>query len=412
MRITGSGLNPVPRLLFYTRMKLPLPISCVAVCFGLLLTFGVAGLAAEVSAQSALVYFGTYTGPKSQGIYVSHLDPTTGLLTAPELAGAVSSPSFVAIHPSHQFLYAVNEVSTFQGKKAGAVTAFAIEPRTGKLTLLNQQSSGGSGPCHLNVDRTGRNVLVANYGGGSCAVLPIDQDGRIGAATTFIQHRGSSMDKRRQEGPHAHGAYFDPANRFAFVPDLGLDHVMIYKFDPAQGSLVANEPPFGSVPPGSGPRHLAFDPTGKYVYVINEMLCTVTAFTYDAARGSLAPIHTVSTLPSGEQLLPSFSTAELEVHPSGRFLYGSNRGHDTIAVFAIDQQTGRLTPIQHQSTQGKTPRGFGIDPTGRWLFAANQDSDTVVGFRIDENTGRLSPTGQTVHVGMPVCVRIWGLVSK
>ena len=391
-------------------MKLALTFGWCASCLFIFLSSGFALFAAsadKASAESTLVYFGTYTGPKSQGIYVSRLDLGTGRLTEPELAGAVASPSYVAIHPNRQFLYSVNEVNTFQGQKTGAVSAFAIESQTGKLTLLNQQSSGGGGPCHLNVDRTGKDVLVANYGGGSCAVLPIDKDGQLGKATAFIQHHGTSVKKQRQEGPHAHGIYLDAHNRFAFVPDLGLDKVMIYKFDPTAGTLTPNDPPFASLAPGSGPRHLAFHPSGQYAYVISEMLCTVTAFRYDPDRGSLEPMQTVSTLPAGQQVRPSFSTAEIEVHPNGRFLYGSNRGHDTIAVFAIDPTTGKLTPIQHEPTQGKTPRGFSIDPTGRYLLAGNQDSDTVVGFRIDADTGRLSPTGQTVRVGSPVCVKFW-----
>jgi 6-phosphogluconolactonase len=391
-------------------MKLALTFGWCASCLFIFLSSGLALFAAsakESSAESKMVYFGTYTGAKSQGIYVSRLDLATGRLTEPELAGAVASPSYVAIHPNRQFLYSVNEVSTFQGQKTGAVSAFAIEAQTGKLTLLNQQSSGGGGPCHLSVDQTGKDVLVANYGGGSCAVLPIDKDGRLGSATAFIQHHGTSVNKQRQEGPHAHGIYLDARNRFAFVPDLGLDKVFIYKFDPAEGSLTANDPPFASLAAGSGPRHLAFHPTSPHAYVISEMLCTVTAFRYDPDRGSLEPIQTVSTLPAGQQVLSSFSTAEIEVHPSGRFLYGSNRGHHSIAVFAIDQPTGKLTPIQHEPTQGKTPRGFGIDPTGRYLLAGNQDSDNVVGFRIDPNTGRLSPTGQTVQVGSPVCVKFF-----
>ena len=352
-----------------------------------------------------LVYFGTYTGPKSKGIYVSRLDLASGKLTPPELAAEIASPSFLAVHPSSRFLYAVNEVGNFGGQKSGAASAFAVDAGTGKLTLLNQESSGGDGPCHLNVDRSGKDLLVANYGGGSCALLPIQNDGRLAKATDFIQHHGSSVDKARQEGPHAHGAYFDAQNHFAFVPDLGQDKVMIYKFDPAHGSLLANDPAFASVAPGSGPRHLAFHPAGKYAYVISEMLCTITAFTYDPDHGRLESFQTVSTLPSGQPVLPAYSTAEIEMHPSGKFLYGSNRGHNSIAVFAIERKTGKLSLVQHQSTQGKTPRGFGIDPTGKFLLAANQDSDNVVVFRIDATTGRLTPAGQQVQVGSPVCVK-------
>lgn len=374
----------------------------------------VAGIALPIRAGAAdhnakrnpfFVYIGTYTGPKSKGIYVSKLDLGSGKLSTPELAAEVTSPSFLAIHPNRQFLYAVNEVAAFDGQKAGAVSAFAIDSKTGKLTLLNQQSSGGGGPCHLVVDDSGKAVLVANYGGGSTCALPIEKDGRLGKATAFIQHTGSSVNPRRQEAPHAHGAYLDPANRFAFVPDLGLDKVLIFKFDAQQGSLTPNDPPAASVQPGAGPRHFAFHPSGRYAYVINEMSCTVTGFTYDAERGRLAEMQTVSTLPAGEAVQPGYSTAEIEVHPSGKFVYGSNRGHDTIAVYGVEANSGTLTLVEHQSTRGKTPRSFGIDPSGSYLLAANQNSDTVVVFKIDANTGRLTPTGNQIEVGLPVCVK-------
>jgi 6-phosphogluconolactonase len=381
------------------------------VWFALSLAFAVSSLSLWAAAPATAtdrgqvrVYFGTYTGAKSKGIYVCGMDLATGRLGTPTLAGEVTNPSFVALHPTQPFLYAVSEVGNFDGKKTGSVAAFAVEAGTGKLTLLNQQPSGGDGPCHVNVDQTGSDVLVANYGGGSCSVYSVQRDGALSSATAFMQHQGSSANRQRQQAPHAHGIYLDARNRFVFVPDLGLDKIMVYKFDARQGSLTANDPPFAAVAPGSGPRHFAFHPSGKFAYVINEIRCTVTAFTYDPDRGVLAELQTVSTLPTGESVLPSFSTAELQVHPSGRFLYGSNRGHNTIAVFTIDAGTGRLTPTQHESTQGKTPRGFGIDPSGKFLLAANQDSDTVVPFKIDTATGRLLPTGQTVEMGSPVCV--------
>jgi 6-phosphogluconolactonase len=254
------------------------------------------------------------------------------------------------------------------------------------------------------VDSKGKNVLVANYGGGSVEALPLQPDGKMGEASAFIQHKGSSVNKQRQEGPHAHGIYLDAANRFAFVPDLGLDKVLIYRFDATKGSLVANDPPSGSVQAGAGPRHFALHPNGRFAYVINEINCTVTAFGYDGQRGELKDLQTVSTLPAGQAMQPSYSTAEIEVHPSGKFLYGSNRGHDSIVVFKIDEKTGRLAYVENQSTQGKTPRGFGIDPTGTFLLAANQDSDSIVVFRIDPKTGRLASTDHKVEVGAPVCV--------
>lgn len=351
-----------------------------------------------------LVFFGTYTGAKSKGIYVSRLDTASGALTAPELAAETTSPSFLAIHPSRDLLYAVNEVSSFGGKPGGSVSAFAIDRKTGKLALLNQQSSGGGGPAHTSVDQGGRNVLVANYGGGSVAVFPIDGDGRLKPASSFVQHTGSSVNPQRQKEPHAHAINVDPADRFAYVADLGLDKVLIYRFDSAKGMLEANDPPFAALKPGAGPRHLAIHPSGRFAYVINELDCTMTAFSRDVKQGSLTMLQTLSTLPAGQSLVPAYSTAEVQVHPSGRFLYGSNRGHDSITVFAIDESSGQLTYVQNEPTQGSTPRGFGIDPGGRYLLAGNQRSDSVVVFRIDPQTGRLTPTGNKIEVGAPVCV--------
>jgi len=362
-------------------------------------------LASTAAAKEFLVYFGTYTGAKSKGIYVSRLDTATGHLTPPQLAAEIDSPSFLAVPPKGGHLYAANEVGKFDGKPTGAVSAFEIDPATGRLTLLNQQSSMGAGPCHLVVDKAGRNTLVANYGGGSIASLPIGTDGRLGAATSSIQHTGSGVNPQRQKEPHAHSINLSPDNRFAAAADLGLDKVLVYRFDPERGELIPSNPPFVSVAPGAGPRHFAFYPSGEFAYVINEMTCTVTAFKYDAKRGSLEELQTFTTLPAGESVKPGYSTAEVQVHPSGKFLYGSNRGHDTIAVFAIDPKTGRIRPIQHASTLGKTPRNFGIDPTGKFLLAANQGSDSVVVFRIDAKTGQLTPTGQAIEVGAPVCVK-------
>jgi 6-phosphogluconolactonase len=244
---------------------------------------------------------------------------------------------------------------------------------------------------------------VANYGGGSVAALPIQGDGRLGPATAAIQHEGSGINPRRQEAPHAHSINLDRANRYAFAADLGLDRILVYRFDPARGTLAPHEPPSIAIAPGSGPRHFALHPGGRFAYVINEITLTVTAMEYDAGKGVLKEIQTVSTLPEGAA--KNGSTAELQVHPSGKFLYGSNRGHDSIAIFAIDAATGRLTPAGHQPTGGKTPRNFGIDPTGSYLLAANQDSDTITVFRIDPQTGRLTPTGQTLEAPRPVCVK-------
>ncbi len=351
----------------------------------------------------ASVYVGTYTQRGSKGIYLAHLDFASGELRLEGVAGEVVNPSFLAIHPSRRFLYAIGEVGEFAGGKGGAVSAFAIDRESGKLTLLNQKSSRGPGPCHVVVAKGGTSALVANYGGGSVACLPIGQDGHLGDATSFIQHKGSSVNPQRQKGPHAHSINLDAANRFAFAPDLGLDKIMIYRFDAARSILAPNDPPAAAVAPGSGPRHFAFDPSGRFAYAINELASTITAFEYDADRGTLQTIQTVSTLPDGFEG-KSF-TADVHVHPSGKFVYGSNRGHDSIAIFAVDSTTGKLTPIGHQSTQGKTPRNFGIDPTGAYLLAANQDTDNVVAFRINSATGKLQPTGQSIRVPMPVCVK-------
>jgi 6-phosphogluconolactonase len=355
-------------------------------------------------AGDVLVYFGTYTNAKSKGIYVSRLDMASGALSRPQLAAETPSPSFLALRPKGDFLYAVNEVDTFGGKRSGSVSAFSIDRASGKLTALNQESSEGAGPAHLEVDHSGRNVLVANYGGGSIAVLPIAADGRLKPASSTVQHTGSSVNPDRQKSPHAHAITVDSTNHFAYVADLGLDKVMIYRFDADRGTLTANDPPSASVEPGAGPRHFAIHPSGRFAYVINEIACTVTAFTRDPKNGALTTMQTITTLPSGQSVQKGYSTAEIMVHPSGKFLYGSNRGHDSIVAFAIDPKSGRLTYIEHQPTQGSTPRGFGIDPTGKFLIAGNQRSDSVVVFRIDAASGRLTAAGQPIEVGAPVSV--------
>ena len=351
--------------------------------------------------QPMRVYIGTYTGAKSQGIYVCQFDSASGKLSPPELAAATKNPSFLALHPDGRFLYAVSEMDNFAGQRTGALSAFRIEAGTGQLTLLDQQSSGGAGPCHVAVDHTGQCALAANYGSGSIALLPIGDDGRLSAPSACIQHHGSSVNPQRQAGPHAHFITTDPANRLALACDLGLDKVLVYHLDPAKGALTANEPPAVSIKPGSGPRHLAFHPNGRFVYLINEIASTITVLAYDATRGALAEVQTISTLP--EDFQGKSSCAEVQVHPSGRFVYGSNRGHDSIAMFSVEPGTGKLTCIGYEPTQGKNPRHFVLDPSGQWLLAENQDSDNIVVFRIEARTGRLTPAGQTIQVGSPVC---------
>jgi 6-phosphogluconolactonase len=353
------------------------------------------------------IYVGTYTEKtKSKGVYVLEIDLATGKLSEPRLAGEAVNPSFVAIAPDHRHLYAVDEIADFKGQKAGAISAFAIE-KGGTLKHLNRQSSKGAGPCHVIVDRTGKYILAANYGGGSVVVLPIQEGGKLGGATGFVQHRGKSVNPDRQEGPHCHSINLDNANRFAAVADLGLDTVSTYPLDTVKGTFGAQQAGSVLLPGNSGPRHFAFHPDGKHAYVINELNCTVTAFRYNGRDGGLKVIETVSTLPG--TFKAGYSTAEVQVHPSGKFLYGSNRGHNSIAVFAIDGGTGKLTRLENVPTQGKTPRNFAIDPTGTYLVAANQDSDSLVVFRIDPQTGRLRAAGHTAEVPAPVCVKFMPL---
>ena len=351
---------------------------------------------------SMLVYVGTYTGPKSKGIYVSRLDTENGTLSPAELVAETTSPSFLAVHPNEKYLYAVNETNTFTDE-TGGVSAFAIDRATGKLQALGTQSSEGAGPAHLTVDKNGRNVLVANYGGGSVAVLPINaKDGKLRSGSALMQHKGHSVNQSRQSEPHAHSITTDPSGRFVYVADLGLDWIVIYQLDERKGLLTLNEPPNAKVEPGAGPRHFSVHPSGRYGYVINELNCTLTAFTRDANYGGLTQLQTVSALPSTVQMQQGFSGAELEIHPSGRFLYTSIRGHNSISVFTIDQNSGRLTYVDNTPTQGNTPRGFGIDPQGKYLIAGNQNSDNVVVFRIDSSTGKLTSTGSKIDIGSPV----------
>ena len=346
------------------------------------------------------VYVGTYTDGSSRGIYRFAFDPETGATGTPSLAVETKNPSFLALHPTGRFLYAVGELPSSEGGGSGVVSAFSIDPGTGDLRLINQQSSEGAGPCHLVVDKAGRNVLVANYGGGTVAVLPVSEDGSLKPASSIRAHQGSGPNASRQAKPHAHGIYLDAAERFAFSPDLGTDRVFVYRFDASKGTLE----PHGAaaVDPGSGPRHLAFHPSGRYAYAINELVSTVTAFAYDAEQGALAPLQTVTTLPDG--FSGTNSTAEVEVSPDGRILYGSNRGHDSLAAFRIDASSGRLTPAGHVPVGGKTPRHFAIDPSGRWLLAGHQGSGTIAVLRLDPDSGMPGPVGPLVSIDKAVCL--------
>lgn len=356
------------------------------------------------TAAGPIAYVGTYTSGKSQGIYAFQLDEAAAggpKFTALGLAAATPNPSFLAIDSARRLVFAVNETSTFNGQPTGSVSAFSADPATGKLTLINQQPSMGTAPCHVVLDPTGKFLLVANYSSGSVAVFPVAADGRLGAASSVIQHQGHGVDPKRQEGPHAHCVTFDPAGRYVFICDLGLDRVMAYQLD-ATGKLTPAPQPYASIAPGSGPRHLAFAPNGKFAYVLNELAATVTVFAYDADRGSFAEKQTLSTLPAG--YMGRRSCAELAVDPSGRWLYASNRGHNSLAEFSIDPATGLLTFQGTQETGGRTPRHFALLPAAAHLVVANQESDTLRVCRIDDATGRLQPVGDMISVPAPVCV--------
>lgn len=350
-----------------------------------------------------LVYVGTYTTGKSEGIYLYRLDLSSGELKHVATTKGVVNPSFLALAPSRRYLYAVNEVGDFAGKKSGAVSAFAVDQKTGALQLLNQQPSLGADPCYVDVAAGDKFVLIANYTGGNVTVFPVQRDGSLGEATDMKQARGSSINRERQEGPHAHCIVLDPTNRFAYSCDLGTDKIMIFRFDARNGKLLPDEPPWVQVKPGTGPRHLVFHPSGNYVFVLNELSSTVTAFTRDPEKGSLAELQTLTTLP--KDFTGTNTSADIHVSSDGRFLYCSNRGHDSIAIFTIDPRHGALTSVGHESTRGMTPRNFALDPTGAFLLVANQKSDNIVVFRLDQKTGRLSSTDQVGEVPSPVCLK-------
>jgi 6-phosphogluconolactonase len=356
------------------------------------------------SAEKYRVYIGTYSGKLSKGIYQCELDTKDGKLSGATVAAEVKDPSFVAIHPNRKYLYCVGE-----GGK-GSISAFAIDAKSGKLTVLNSQPSQGAAPCHLVVDATGKNVLAANYTGGSCLSIPLEADGGLSKTSSFHQHKGFGVDKSRQQAPHAHSINLDKANKFAFCADLGLDKVLIYRFDAAKGTLTPNDPPAFDVPPGSGPRHFAWHPNGKFAYINGEMSMTVIAAAYDDERGSLKQLQVLSTLPKDANRKGA-STAEVVVHPNGKFVYVSNRGHNSIAIFAADPKTGMLKAVGHESRNIATPRNFAIEPTGKYMLVANQSGNSVISFGINQATGELIPTGGSVSVGAPVCVRFMPLAN-
>ena len=352
-------------------------------------------------AGEILVYVGTYCDKEGDGIFVYRMDSDSGELELLSSVTGIPNPSFLDIDSKKQNLYAVNEIGDFDGKATGAVSAYSIDAESGALTYRNTKSAGGTGPCHLSIDQTDNYVLVANYGGGSEAILPVQEDGSLGEATDFIQHDGSSINPNRQMEPHGHSISICPTNRFAYAADLGLDKVIVYEIDFEGGKLESSSEVV--VKGGEGPRHFDFHRSGKFAYLINEMGNTFTAFTCDSETGRLEEIQTVSTLP--EDFTETSYCADVHVSADGKFLYGSNRGHDSIAICSIDQETGELTSVDIESTGGENPRNFGIDPTGTFLLAANQDTGNIVTFRRDSDTGRLAATDAVTKVPSPVCVQ-------
>lgn len=351
-----------------------------------------------------LLYIGTYTRKLphveavSEGIYAYRFNPSSGALTYANKFTDVVNPSYLALDEKRKLAYSVSEVMEHGG---GAVSAYSVNAETGGLTLLNSQSSQGQGPCHVWIEGSGRYLLAANYGSGSIAALPIEADGRLGETASFVQHEGSSVNPDRQQGPHAHCIMTDAGNNYVFAADLGLDKIMIYRLDGERGVLEKHGET--NIEAGAGPRHLDFHPDGRYLFLVTEMGSSVVSLAFDANSGTLRMVDTVSTLPG--DFNDESSCAAIHVHPSGRYVYASNRGHDSIAILGFDAASGKLTPLGHQSTQGRTPRDFTIDPTGAYLLAANQDSGNIFTYRIDVETGKLEPTGDSIEVVSAVCLK-------
>ena len=361
---------------------------------------------AKPTGEAMLVFIGTGTGAQSQskGIYVLRFDSGSGKLGEPKLAAESARSTFIAIHPNRRWLYAVTEIADAGGAKSGGVAAFEIDGGSGMLKKLNEQPSGGMGPCYVAIDPSGKCAMVANYGSGSVAAIAIDQStGMLASANSVIQHEGKGADPKRQTGPHAHSINPDPSGKFAIACDLGIDRVDVYRLDPATAKLTANDPNGVTLTPGSGPRHLVFSKDGKFLYVVNELANTVTVLAWDGERGSLSEVQTVPTLPA--DFKGTDTASEIAVGPSGRFVYSANRGHDSIAIFARDAASGKLEPRGHVLCGGSWPRGFRIDPTGKFMLVTNEKSSTVVEFRIDQESGALTPSGEVVSVPTPMCAK-------
>jgi len=369
-----------------------------------IVAFAALGSVFALRAADTLVYFGTTTEKTSEGVYLSRFDSATGTLSPATLAAKVTHPMFLNLHPNQHVLYAIGERNDAAGKVLGTIEAFTINASTGALTPLNHQIAGDDAVCYVAIDKTGRTALAVSYRQGYVVSFPVRADGSLGERVSFIQHTGKGVHER-QEGPHAHCIDLDPANGIALVADLGIDQVVSYKLDSAQSTLTQQPEPFHSKP-GAGPRHVAFSADGRHVYIINEIDSTLTLADHNAGTGRLVEKQTVSLLPThfkGEN-----TAAEVMVHPSGKFLYASNRGHDSLALFALAPDTGRLTFVEYMSKGVKHPRHFAIDPTGRWLLCANRDADTVTVYKIDPANGHLTATKAIAKVPMPTCIKFVG----
>jgi 6-phosphogluconolactonase len=358
----------------------------------------------NLESENMLLYVGTYTEKGSEGIYVFNFNLKTGALTKLHAVKDVVQPSYLVVNKSRTYLYAVNELVEYEGKKSGSVSAFAIDQKSGNLSLINRQPSLGDAPCHISITDNEKFVLVANYLGGNVSVYPIETDGKLGVSVDLVQHTGFGANKERQEAAHAHSINLDNKNRFAIAADLGIDKVMIYQFDDKTGKLTPNSAqPFFQTQAGAGPRHFAFHQNGKFAFVINELTSSITSFAFDENRGMLSELQTISTLP--KTFSGANTCADIHISPNGKFLYGTNRGHNSLAVFKIDEKTGKLKFVQHQSTGGKTPRNFTISPNGKFLLAANQNSDSINVFKVNEKSGKLTATANSATVSMPVCLK-------
>lgn len=353
-----------------------------------------------MASQDYRLYVGTYTQGDREGIYVYNYNAADGTMERVQAVGGVRNPSYLAVHPGKDHLYSVSELS---GNGGGGACAFSVERPSGKLTQLNQQPTHGGSPCYISVDKTGKWALTANYSGGNVTVFPIGEGGRLESPSMVLQHGGSGPNERRQQGPHPHCVILDESNRYAFVPDLGIDRIMIYRFDAEIGVIRANDPSHVKTEPGAGPRHITFHPNGRLAFSIQELGCTLSSYEYDPETGTLRTLQTVPALPPGFE--GENTCADIHVSPDGKFVYGSNRGHDSIVAYGIIEQTGVMEYVGHYSTQGETPRNFAIDPEGNHLLAANQRTNNVVVFKIDKQSGALEASGTVEEIPSPVCLK-------